>query len=119
MQPLSQPLILNNLLHQIRQPNAFAWEPFRPGVDIYHLYRDSTSGCAAALLRYQPGANVPLHRHDGFEHIVVLSGSQIDHHGEHAAGSVVINPPGTTHSVTSPAGCVVLVIWEKPVVILG
>jgi hypothetical protein len=35
----------------------------------------------------------------------------------YAAGSLVINSPGTDHAVASDEGCLVLIIWEKPVVI--
>jgi anti-sigma factor ChrR (cupin superfamily) len=55
---------------------------------------------------------------DCFEHILVLSGSQTDHNGEHQTGTLVINPPGTNHSVISEAGCIVLAIWEKPVALV-
>ncbi len=91
------------------------WEPFRPGVDIHRLYPAELDGAAAALLRYQPGASVPYHRHTGFEHILVLAGSQVDDKGTYAAGTLVVNPPGTRHTVSSPEGCIVLAIWAKPV----
>jgi anti-sigma factor ChrR (cupin superfamily) len=91
------------------------WEPFRPGVEIHRLYPAEPDGAAAALLRYQPGASVPYHRHTGFEHILVLSGSQADNHGTYTTGTLVVNPPGTRHTVHSPDGCIVLAIWAKPV----
>jgi anti-sigma factor ChrR (cupin superfamily) len=108
-------LIFRDLLTIAAQPDELSWEPFRPGVDIYRLYKDGETGSAAALLRYQPGASVPMHGHTGFEHIFVLSGSQTDQNGEHEAGTLVINPPSTKHSVISQAGCIVLAIWEKPI----
>lgn len=91
------------------------WEPLRPGVDIHHLSRASDAGPAAALLRYAPGAHVPYHRHQGHEHIYVLDGSQRDERGTYAAGTLVVNPPGSGHSVSSPDGCLVLIFWERPV----
>jgi anti-sigma factor ChrR (cupin superfamily) len=96
----------------------FAWQPFREGVEICPLYGSRVQGSAAALLRYAPGARVPLHRHSDWEHILVLSGTQADDRGEYAAGSLVLNAPGSTHAVRSPQGCVVLVIWAGPVEIL-
>lgn len=110
-------LILKDLINLAQLPDTLPWQPFRPGIEIYRLYGDGETGAAAALLRYQPGAIVPQHDHQGFEHIFVLTGSQIDSNGEHQAGTLVINPPGTHHSVTSPLGCIVLAIWEKPVVL--
>ena len=111
---MHQALILKDLLNIALTQDELPWEPFRPGVDIYRLY-GGQEGAAAALLRYQPGASVPRHDHTGFEHIFVLSGSQTDQNGEHQAGTLVINPPSTNHSVISHAGCIVLAIWEKPV----
>ena len=112
---MHQALILKDLLNIALTQDELPWEPFRPGVDIYRLYGDGQGGAAAALLRYQPGASVQKHDHTGFEHIFVLSGSQTDQNGEHQAGTLVINPPSTNHSVISHAGCIVLAIWEKPV----
>ena len=110
-------LILNDLLNIVARPDELSWEPFRPGVDIYRFYKDGEQGAMAALLRYEPGASIPMHVHTGFEHIFVLSGSQTDQNGEHQAGTLVINPPNTHHSVSSEVGCIVLAIWEKPVLL--
>ncbi|MDA0674326.1 MAG: cupin domain-containing protein [Cyanobacteria bacterium] len=110
------PLHLPDLWTLADRADSFPWQPFRPGVEIHRLYGDGT-GPAAALLRYQPGAQVPHHDHTGYEHILVLSGSQRDRHQTYPAGSLVINPPGTDHAVASDQGCLVLVIWEKPVAI--
>ena len=93
------------------------WKPYRDGVDIHHLYGEE-GGSAAALLRYAPGASIPAHEHVGYEHIFVVRGSQIDPRGTHRQGTLVINPPGTHHDVRAPEGCVVLAIWERPVVFL-
>lgn len=108
-------LILQDVINIAAQQDTLPWQPFRPGVEIYHLYQAGQGGAAAALLRYQPGAQVPTHDHTGFEHILVLSGAQTDQNGHHQTGTLVINPPGTHHSVVSETGCIVLAIWEKPV----
>jgi anti-sigma factor ChrR (cupin superfamily) len=112
---MEQAIILKQLLNIAEGADRLTWQPFREGVEIHRLYGDGVSGPAAALLRYQPGAEVPGHTHGGFEHILVLSGSQTDSNGEHVAGTLVINPPGTGHSVVSDGGCIVLAIWEKPI----
>lgn len=96
--------------------HAGAWKPFREGIDVSWLYQNGAHGPASAYLRYAPGAQVPRHWHPGYEHVLVLEGSQTDGNGRHGAGSLVINPPGSTHEVTSEEGCIVLVIWERPVI---
>jgi anti-sigma factor ChrR (cupin superfamily) len=59
---------------------------------------------------------VPEHEHAGAEWIMVLTGSQADERGEYAAGTLVINPPGSRHRVWTGGGCIVLAIWQRPVV---
>lgn len=56
-----------------------------------------------------------MHEHMGYEHILILTGSQQDQNGTFKVGTLVINPPGTRHRVYSDAGCIVLAIYEKPV----
>ena len=80
---------------------------FRPTSEI--------TGPTAALIRFRKDGNVPAHTHAGYEHIIVLAGTQRDQNGTAAAGTLIINPPGTQHSVTSEAGCIVLAIYERPV----
>ena len=87
--------------------------PFREGIEISWL-REGAPGIA--VLRYAPGASVPLHMHPDVEMIVVLDGAQSDELGVYEAGDVVINAPSSQHSVISDAGCVVLLMWSKPVV---
>lgn len=104
-------------------PGALArlpgYEPLRPGVNILYLYRDDASGAACALLEYQPGAFVPEHRHEGVEHVYVLAGEQSDDRGTYGKGSFVINPPGSAHRVWSTNGCLVLIVWQRPVFFTG
>lgn len=96
----------------------FAWEPLEDGVEIFPLYGDKTKGAAAALLRYQGGARVPRHKHSDWEHIIVLQGSQSDEAAEYPVGTLVLNGPNSEHAVVSSDGCVVLVIWTGPVVLV-
>lgn len=91
------------------------FEAFREGVDIHHIRQDSP---AVAILRYAPGARVPLHVHTGLETILVLDGVQSDERGDYPKGALILNPKGTRHSVWSETGCAVLIQWERPVEIL-
>ena len=108
-----RPFVLSDLLVLAAEP-SLRWEPLAPGVEAHRLYQWPT-GQSAALLRYTPGARLRRHRHTGTEQIFVLSGSQADDLGRHSAGALVVHPAGSSHSIESDEGCLVLAIWEKPV----
>lgn len=113
MYPAPGPIIFSNLAATATGPDL-KWEPFHPGIEIVRLY--NTPGAAAsAFLRYAPGASLRRHVHRGWEHIVILSGSQADDNGVHHAGAMLVHPPGSSHAIRSEEGCIVLAIWEKPV----
>jgi anti-sigma factor ChrR (cupin superfamily) len=107
---------ISHLLPFIALPDNIVWRPFFPGVEIHRIYGDGRNGPSAALLRFQPNGRVPLHEHTGYEHILVLSGSQEDENGIATAGALVVSAPGSRHSIVSREGCFVLAIYEKPVV---
>jgi hypothetical protein len=106
---------MRDLFGIANRQDQIPWEPFMDGVEICRLYGDGLTGPTAALLRFQKAGEVPLHEHPGYEHIIVLSGSQRDEKGSAETGTLIINPPGTRHSVVGEAGCIVLAIYEKPV----
>ena len=92
-----------------------AYEPFRPGIDVHWLMIGEADEPTTAVLKYAPGSRVPRHRHVGLETIVVLDGTQSDESGDYPPGTVVLNPPGSEHSVWTLRGCVVLIQWDKPI----
>lgn len=96
-----------------------SYEYFRDGVLVHWMVKGGEGEPTVAILKYEPGASVPFHRHAGLETIIVLDGAQSDEHGEYAAGALVLNAAGTEHSVWSEDGCVVLIQWDQPVIILG
>jgi len=95
--------------------HGMTFAPFRPGIEICVLQDGAPQ---VALLRYAAGARAPRHRHPGLETVLVLDGSQSDEIGHYPAGSLVLNPPGSAHSVWSDEGCTVLIQWSEPVVFL-
>jgi anti-sigma factor ChrR (cupin superfamily) len=115
--PSLPPHALNglNLFQPEEWQDSLPWQDFHPGVKICRLYGDGKTGPTAAVIRFSPGASIPAHCHTGYEHILVLTGSQVDEYGEVCAGALRIHPPGSGHAVTSPGGCLVLAIYEKPV----
>lgn len=110
---MTEPLHVPNLLIGAWRDLPFA--PFRDGIDIAWLREGMPS---IAVLRYVPGASVPLHMHPDVEMILVLEGAQSDEWGKYSAGDIVINAPNSEHCVSSENGCVVLLMWSKPVVFL-
>ncbi|MGE0386228.1 MAG: cupin domain-containing protein [Gammaproteobacteria bacterium] len=109
------PIRIADLLTIERWHAQLAWQPFRERIDAFRLYGVEGGGPSAVLLRYAPGGRVPWHEHIGHEHILVLAGSQADESGRASAGSLIVNRPGTAHSVVSEDGCIVLLIYELPV----
>lgn len=108
-------LKLNDLFQVSGWQHKLPWKPFQDGVEIYRLYGDGETGPTAALLRFRVGGRVALHEHTGYEHVFVLAGSQVDENSRAETGTLIINPPGTSHSILSENGCIVLAIYEKPV----
>ena len=108
-------LIIRDLL---TNPSALRFESFREGIEAAWLHRDPDGGPAAAVLRYQPGAKAPRHRHAGWERVIVISGSQADAQGLIKAGDVALNAPSTEHEVFSAEGCLVLLVWERQPIML-
>ena len=119
MEPDSVPqyprIEISDLSRVASHPEEIPWQPFKDGVEIHRLYGDGITGPTAALIRFSKDGMVPLHTHTGYEHFIVLAGAQRDQNGPATAGTLIINPPGTRHSVVSEAGCIVLAIYERPV----
>ena len=90
---LDESLLMLKNLFQLPEQAGVKWEKFREGIDIHRLY-DTAGGPSAALLRYRAGAALQRHVHVGYEHILVLRGSQIDDAGEHVAGTLLVYQPG-------------------------
>jgi len=108
-------LELHNLFNIAEWQTEIPWQPFQDGVDIHRLYGNGVTGPTAALIRFRAGGKISLHEHTGHEHVIVLTGSERDQNSSIRTGTLVINPPGTQHSVVSDAGCIVLAIYESPV----
>lgn len=111
-------LELQNLFQIADWAEKIPWLPFRDGIDIHRLYGDGITGPTSALLRFRRAGKIPVHQHTGLEHILILAGSQRDQNTTASAGTLMINPTGTAHSVVGEAGCIVLAIYEKPVAFL-
>ena len=85
-----------------------AWRERRPGVHWKVLWEEGDR--KAVLMRYDPGATIPRHRHLGDEQIFVLEGSVSDDTGTCRKGDYARRPPGCVHSVSSREGALVLAV---------
>jgi anti-sigma factor ChrR (cupin superfamily) len=90
------------------------WVERRPGVFWKVLWEDPDGRHKAILVRYDPGATIPRHRHVGDEQIFVLEGSVADDTGVCTAGNYARRPPGCVHAVASTTGALVLAITSGP-----
>ncbi|MEJ8826752.1 cupin domain-containing protein [Variovorax humicola] len=69
-------------------PAQLAWQPSQfPGIQMKVLYRDDAVGEMTVLLKWEPGAVLPFHKHPEIEQSYVLEGSFYDHDGICAPGS--------------------------------
>ena len=93
------------------------WVERRPGVFWKTLWEDGDH--KAILMRYEPGATIPRHRHLGDEQIFVLEGEVADDTGTCTAGNYARRPPGCVHTVRSAKGALVLAITSGPTEPLG
>lgn len=84
------------------------WTQPRPGVHWKLLWEEGDH--KTLLVRYDPGATIPRHRHRGDEQIFVLEGAVSDDTGTCTAGNYARRPPGCVHTVRSPGGALVLAI---------
>jgi anti-sigma factor ChrR (cupin superfamily) len=68
----------------------------------------------ALLMRWAPGARLPMHEHVRLEQTWVLEGSFADHEGVCTAGNYVWRPPGSRHEAWSDEGALLLAFFLCP-----
>lgn len=97
---------------EVDSPEAVTWHPAgQTGVRRRLLDRQGGEVArATSVVRYDPGARFPAHRHGGGEEILVLQGTFEDEHGRYPAGTWLRNPCWSEHTpFTGPDGAVILV----------
>ena len=96
-------------------PMNLDWQPSQfPGIKMKVLYRNDSVGEMTVLLKWEPGACLPFHKHPEIEQSWVLEGSFYDHDGICRAGQFVWRKPGSMHETKSDEGCVLLAIYRRP-----
>ena len=84
------------------------WTTSRPGVHQKRYWADEAAGRVASLTRYEPGTELPRHRHVGDELVFVIEGTVEDEAGALRPGALGYRPNGCAHTVRSPQGGTVL-----------
>ena len=75
-------------------PSQIEWQPSQfKGIQIKVLYVDKEKGEMTCLLKWEPGATLPMHKHPEIEQSFVLEGSFYDHDGICRAGEFVWRQP--------------------------
>ena len=89
--------------------DSLEWQPSpMKGVDRRMLDRIGDEVArATTIVRYAPGSKFSAHSHGGGEEFIVLDGVFQDEHGDYPAGTYVRNPPTTSHTPGSDAGCTI------------
>jgi len=96
-------------------PADMDWRPSQfDGISIKVLYENKEAGEMTCLLKWEPGATLPFHKHPEIEQSFVLEGSFYDHDGICRAGEYVWRKPGSFHETHSDEGAVLLAIYRKP-----
>ncbi len=97
------------------KPQEMAWAVTQfPGISIKVLYEDKSKGEMTCLLKWAPGASLPMHKHSELEQSYVVEGSFSDHDGTCRAGEYVWRKAGSFHETHSAEGAVVLAVYRKP-----
>ena len=94
---------------------ALPWQDTRwPKIKMKVLLDDKATGLLTALMRWEPGAELPLHEHVRVEQTYVLEGSLEDDEGSCTAGNFVWRPEGSRHVARAPQGALLLAFFLAP-----
>ena len=77
--------------------NEGEWHPLATGVSRKILFEDRERGTTTSILKLQPGAQIPSHRHGGIEECMVLEGDVYSDTETFAAGDYICMPAGSMH----------------------
>jgi putative transcriptional regulator len=94
-----------------RIDDAASWEPGMPGMELQHFEAGPRLSTAdAGLVRLQPGASFPRHRHVGQELTFVLEGRMIDGGEIYGPGSLVERLADTVHDYSATTEQALLIV---------
>jgi anti-sigma factor ChrR (cupin superfamily) len=96
---------------------SMPWRPFEEAPDVsFKTLKTHPPGTGVTLLlRFDPGAAYPAHRHPAGEGYYVLEGALVDAGTSYGVGTYVWHPPGSVHRPSSRDGAVVLVVLPEAI----
>ncbi|WP_082045794.1 MULTISPECIES: cupin domain-containing protein [Pseudomonas] len=99
------------------------WQPMYvgetrlPGVSVCNLV-DVPEHWSSYWMKMEAGAHSIMHRHSAIEMVVVLQGSIEDCDRRiFQTTEAVVYPAGSIHLLSSPTGCVLLIVESQPSVV--
>ncbi|MCE9658167.1 MAG: cupin domain-containing protein [Burkholderiales bacterium] len=96
------------------KPQQLEWQKTQfDKVWLKVLYENKDKGESTVLVKLEPGAHLPYHKHPELEQAYVLEGSMYDHDGTCSAGEYVWRKPGSLHENHSDTGAIVLAVYRK------
>jgi quercetin dioxygenase-like cupin family protein len=98
------------------RPEGMDWRPFPliEGIKVKVLHRDLVGGAFRALIRMEPGTELPRHRHSAPEEILVLEGSATCCDVESFAGDYCHADAGTVHEpIRTTGGCTFFLVGSE------
>ena len=78
------------------------------------LYEDPAKGEMTCMIKLDPGAHLPMHKHPELEQAYMLEGSMGDHDGSCSVGEYVWRKADSCHENFSKTGAVILAVYRKP-----
>ncbi|WP_338759433.1 2,4'-dihydroxyacetophenone dioxygenase family protein [Massilia sp. METH4] len=90
-------------LHVDTNNFPYARDYTSPGLDLMLLQADIEAAVTTVRIRFQPGMQLPTHKHTGIVHAYTLAGSwrylEYPDSPPNTAGSYLYEPPGSTHTL--------------------
>lgn len=97
------------------RPQEMEWQPTQfEKTWIKVLYEDKEKGEMTCMIKLEPGATIPFHRHPELEQALVLEGSMYDHDGTCRTGEYVWRKADSSHENHTDEGAVIFAVYRKP-----
>jgi quercetin dioxygenase-like cupin family protein len=96
------------------RPQDLGWKPTQiDKVSIKVLYENKEAGESTVLLKLEPGAVIPFHKHPELEQALVLEGSMYDHDGVCRKGEYVWRKANSFHENRTDEGALIFAVYRK------